>query len=221
MLEFPAMTTFVAAFNVQWHGIVNSAWLVWTGFLISIGETTDSATVKYLTKHMVYECYKFHIYFFLSVLNRRSKYTISLSKTRCTYVWRDKGVEAWGSEDRVAISFPRLWKSFSHAVVTSKSCCFLQNTSRKTHPNACKLDSRFVCCLFTLQRINETVAWKHTVWGKHVATGAFGGSFPTTTFCVPQFVLCPEKFVLNKQQKKFSLLTPYFPLQTLIAWIRA
>jgi len=40
-----------------------------TGYSISTGEATENVMVKYLTKGIAYEFYKFHIYFFLSVLN--------------------------------------------------------------------------------------------------------------------------------------------------------
>jgi len=45
------------------------ALLVGRELLISTGEPNENVMVKYLTKHIAYVFYKFHIHFFLSVFN--------------------------------------------------------------------------------------------------------------------------------------------------------
>jgi len=62
------------------------------------GKPIENITVNYLTKHMAYIFYMFHICFSLSVLKKQTQYT---------YVWRLKDVKAQ-REEHVATRLPRL-----------------------------------------------------------------------------------------------------------------
>jgi len=60
-------------------------------------------------------CIKFHISFFLSVLNSCiQNIQFPRNQTHCTYVWRHKYIKAQGREDHVATRLPWLQKSRTH-----------------------------------------------------------------------------------------------------------
>jgi len=73
LLKCPAIITFVAA-SMKKRSVErrcgNRAWLAGSGFLISTGKPTEKATIRYLNKNTACVFHKFHIYFFLSVLDK-------------------------------------------------------------------------------------------------------------------------------------------------------
>jgi len=57
-------------------------WLTGIGLLIFAGKPTENVTVKYLTKHVPYVFYKFHISDFLSVLKKTNLLHICVAAYR-------------------------------------------------------------------------------------------------------------------------------------------
>jgi len=72
----------------------NRASLAGTGIRISTGETTDTVTVKYLTKHIIYVFYRFRIYFFSSSIQNINffKAKHALHMYGCIKALKHKGV---------------------------------------------------------------------------------------------------------------------------------